>query len=255
MSIEALRADKEFMASDPMVTTEIDELQSVAFEELARLLRGLLDPRATGATWYSQGQLLEVSPERPGPMAASRLLSRWFNKTPRIANEQLMRSTASRTMQTARVRVVGSILERSNRERLGYEEGDRSAEGSIYRTVIENTGLRPAGSTRFADPDQIVDPGLQEIWFRIADFFHTPTGRNSSAHRELSEFITTLASAPMGVPMAVIPVLIAAGFKHFSRAVALYDSGRYVADTLGLPVRQHGVQPGRVLRAGPRSYA
>ncbi len=232
-SIEALRADKEFVASDPMVTTEIDELQSVAFEELATLLRGLLDPRATGSTWYSQGQLLEVSPERPGPMAASRLLSQWFDKTPRIANEQLMRSAASRTMQTARVRVVGSILERSGRERLGYEEGDRSAEGSIYRTVIENTGLRPAGSTRFADPDQIADPGLQEVWFRIADFFHTPTGRNGGAYRDLGEFVTTLASAPMGVPMAVIPVLIAAGFKHFSRAVALYDNGRYVADTLG----------------------
>lgn len=232
-SIEALRADKEFVASDPMVTTEIDELQSVAFEELATLLRGLIDPRATGSTWYSQGQLLEVSPERPGPMAASRLLSQWFDKTPRIANEQLMRSAASRTMQTARVRVVGSILERSDRERLGYEEGDRSAEGSIYRTVIENTGLRPVGSTRFADPDQVADPGLQEVWFRIADFFRTPTGRNGGAYRDLGGFVTTLASAPMGVPMAVIPVLIAAGFKHFSRAVALYDSGRYVADTLG----------------------
>jgi hypothetical protein len=232
-SIEALRADKEFVASDPMVTTEIDELQSVAFEELATLLRGLLDPRATGSTWYSQGQLLEVSPERPGSMAASRLLSQWFDKTPRIANEQLMRSAASRTMQTARVRVVGSILERSDRERLGYEEGDRSAEGSIYRTVIENTGLRPAGSMRFADPDQITDPGLQEVWVRIADFFRTPTGRSGGPYRDLSAFVSTLASAPMGVPMAVIPLLIAAGFKHFSRAAALYDNGRYVADTLG----------------------
>ncbi|GHD20786.1 hypothetical protein ACFOEZ_20615 [Tianweitania populi] len=232
-SIEALRADKEFVASDPMVITEIDELQSVAFEELATLLRGLLDPRATGSTWYSQGQLLGVSPERPGPMAASRLLSQWFDKTPRIANEQLMRSSASRTMQTARVRVIGSILERSDRERLGYEEGDRSAEGSIYRTVLENTGLRPAGSKRFADPDQIADPGLQEVWFRIANFFRTPTGRNQGEYRDLGEFVTTLASAPMGVPRAVIPVLIAAGFKHFSRAVALYESGRYVTDTLG----------------------
>ena len=233
ISIEALRADKEFVASDPMVSTEIDELQSVAFEELAARLRGLLDPRGTGSTWYSQGQHLEVSPERPGPMAASRLLSQWFDKTPRIANEQLMRNVASRTMQTARVRVVGSILERSDRERLGYEEGDRSADGSIYRTVLENTGLRPAGSTRFVDPDQIADPGLKEVWFRIAAFFRTPTGRSGGSYRDLGDFVSTLASAPMGVPMAVIPVLIAAGFKHFSRAVALYDSGRYVSDTLG----------------------
>ena len=232
-AIETLRADKEFVASDPMVTTEIDELQSVAFDELATLLRGLLDPRATGADWYSEGQQLNVSPERPGSMAASRLLSRWFDKTPRIANEQLMRSTASRTMQTARVRVVGSILERADRERLGYERGDRSAEGSIYRTVIENTGLRSAGSTRFVEPEQITDPGLREVWRQIADFFRSPTGENEDKYRLLDAFVSTLTSAPMGVPMGIVPVLLAAGFKQFSRAMAIYENGRYVADTLG----------------------
>lgn len=232
-SIETLRSDKNFLATDPMVTTEIDELQSIAFEELATLLRGLLDPRAVSASWYSMGQLLDISLERPGSMAASRLLNEWYHKTPKIANEQLMRDMASRTMQTARVRVVGSILERSDRERLGYDKDERSAEGSIYRTVLENTGLRPNGALRFAEPEDLSDPGLRKVWSSVRDFFQRPSGDGGSNRRDLSELVTKLASAPMGVPRAVMPVLVAAGFKHFARAIALYQSGRYVPDTMG----------------------
>lgn len=232
VSIEALRADKEFLDSDPMVVTEIDELQSVAFDELARLLRGLLDPTGGAASWYAEGARLAVGPERPGPMAASRLLNQWYSRTPRIANDQMMRDKASRTMQTARVRVVGAILERGERPRLGYEEGDRSAEGSIYRTVLEHSGLRPAGATRFVDPDQIEDPGLREVWMQIAEFFRLPSG---GARKELAGLVAALASPPMGVPLAVIPLIVAAGFKHFARAVALYRDDVYVTDTLGFP--------------------
>jgi hypothetical protein len=231
ISIEALRADKAFLESDPMVVTEIDELQSVAFEELAAQLRTLLDPRGGSASWFAEGEQLGISAERPASMAASRLLGRWFHQTPRIANEQLMRDSASRTMQTARVRVVGAILERGDRPRLGYEEGDRSAEGSIYRTVLEHSGLRLLGAKRFADPDEIEDSGLREVWTRIAEFFRQPSGMHG--YKDLSAFVTTLAAPPTGVPRAVLPLLVAAGFKHFARAVALYRDGIYVADTLG----------------------
>lgn len=234
VAIEALRADEEFMASDPMVGPEIDELQSVALEQLARLLRSLLDPRGGGATWFAEGQRLEVSAERPATLVASRLLDEWYRLTPVIANEQLMRAQVSRTMQTARVRVIGSILERSDRPRLGYEPGDRSAEGSIYRTVLEQTGLRIAEEARFADDGEIADPGLAEVWRRIADFFCQPGASGTSA-RPLSELVETLASPETGVPAGVLPILIAAGFRKFARAVAIYRDGDYLPDLLGFP--------------------
>ncbi|MBJ6122514.1 hypothetical protein [Sphingomonas mollis] len=231
VAIEALRQDEEFVASDPMVVTEIDELQSVAFGQLAVLLRGLLDPRGLGSTWIADGKVLDVTEEKPGTMAASRLLGGWYSQTPRIANEQLMRATASRTMQTARVRVVQAILERGDRERLGYEDGDRSAEGSIYRTVIENTGLRPAGATRFADPMEIKDPGLREVWMQIMEFFRVPTKPGS--YRGMSELVADLEDVTTGVPRAVMPILVAAGYSHFARSVAIYRDGTYVPDIMG----------------------
>lgn len=231
IAIEALRQDRAFLATDPMVATEIDELQSVAFDQLATLMRGLLDPRGSASTWVADGKILQVTDERPGTMAASRLLGQWYDQTPRIANEQLMRSTASRTMQTARVRVVGAILERGDRNRLGYEDGDRSAEGSIYRTVIENTGLRRSGAIRFADPGELKDPGLRTVWMQIMAFFRTATAPGQ--FRELARLVADLEDEPTGVPRAVMPLLIAAGYRHFARAVALYRDGVYVSDVMG----------------------
>lgn len=237
LALEALRADRDFLASDPMVSTELDELESVAFQHLASLLRTLLDPRGLNATWWSGGLQLEVSADRPASMAASMLLDEWYRLTPEISNEQLMREQASRTMQTARVRVVGAILEHHDRERLGYAADEKSAEGSIYRTVLERTGIhRPDDSGwRIADPDEIEGDGLREAWTEIALFFRSPT---SARGKPLAQLLQALNGRPHGVPKAVMPLLIAAGYKRFARTVALYQEGIYLPDLLGFQFDQ-----------------
>lgn len=237
VALEALRHDRDFLATDPMVATELDELESVAFEQLASLLRSLLDPRGGSATWWSGGRQLDVSADRPASMAASSLLDEWYRLTPTIANEQLMREHASRTMQTARVRVVGAILQHHDRERLGYEADEKSAEGSIYRTILERTGLhRPdKNGWRFVDPHEIEDEGLRQAWAEIALFFRSPTTHRG---KPLSQLVATLNGRPHGVPKAVLPLLIAAGYKRFARGVALYQEGVYLPDLLGFQFDQ-----------------
>lgn len=244
LALEALRKDEEFVASDPMVVTELDELESVAFEQLATLLRSVLDPSTSASTWWSEGKRLDISADRPGSVAASLLLDRWYDLTPRIANEQLMRDAASRTMQTARVRVVGAILEHHCREHLGYAPDDRGAEGSIYRTVLERTGLhRPgAGGWTFAHIDDL-EGGIAKVWTNIALFFRTPTDARG---KPLSQLVELLRGAPYGVPAAVLPLLLAAGYKAFARTVALYVDGVYVPDILGFQFDQLVMRPENV---------
>lgn len=240
VALEALRSDPDFVASDPMVTTELDELQSVAFEQLAQLLRPLLSPRGPAADWWAEGRKLDVTGDRPGTMAASDLLNSWYPLTPKIGNEQLMRDQASRTMQTARVRIISGILERSDRSRLGLEDGDRSAEGSIYRTVLEKTGLHRNDDRRFALVQEIGEPGLAAAWGAIAEFFQTAT---SGEPRPLADLTEKLKAPPMGVPAGVTPLLIAAGYKQFARTVAIYRKGVYEADLLGFQFDQMVSRP------------
>ncbi len=240
VALEALRSDPDFIASDPMVTTELDELQSVAFEQLANLLRPLLSPRAPAADWWAEGQKLDVTNDRPGTMAASHLLDCWYPLTPKIGNEQLMREQPSRTMQTARVRIISGILERSERSRLGLEEGDRSAEGSVYRTVLEKTGLHRNDDRRFALVHEIEEPGLAAAWTAISEFFQTST---QGRVRPLTELTAKLQDRPIGLPAGVMPLLVAAGYKQFARTVAIYRNGVYEGDLLGFQFDQMASRP------------
>ncbi len=237
LALEALRSDRDFVNADPMMDVELAELQSVAFEQLSSLMRALLDPFGTSATWWADGRRLAVSPDRPASITASELLDDWYGLTPAISNDQLMRDRASRTMQTARVRVVGAILDHQERERLGYHVDDRGAEGSIYRTVLERTGLHRADKAgwRFTDPDELEDKGLKAAWTEIALFFRTPTGPRGVP---LSWLIDLLWKPPYGVPKAVMPLLIAAGYKRFARTVAIYRGGVYLSDVLGFQFDQ-----------------
>lgn len=252
LALDALGEDQAFVASDPMVRTELDELRSVAFSQLASILQGLLNPRASAATWHSQGRQMNVTPERPGTVIASELLNSWLALTPLISNDQLMRHRVSRMTQTARVRVVGSILERSHKERLGYAAEDRSAEGSIFRTVLEQTGLYRVDEGRFADASEIDDPGLRGVYELFREFFGTPgpPGRT----KILEDVIHAVSSAPFGMPAGVIPLVAAVVYRRHARAVAFYRDGVYVSDILGFQFDQMIQSPGgyevRVLGSG-----
>jgi len=237
VALEALKKDKAFVASDPMVTTELQELESVAFEQLALLLRPLLTPRGPDADWWSQSQLLEVTHDRPGTMAASKLLDDWYGETPRIDNEQLMRDQPSRMMLTSRVRIITKILQRADRERLGFEENETSAEASIYRTVFERTGLHQANG--FVGDNQVEDRGLHSAWSKIADFLRSP----SETPRPLEDLVHELQKTPIGLPLGVAPLLIAAGYQKFARNVALYRDGVYEPDLLGFKFDQMVMYP------------
>ncbi|MFN3779255.1 MAG: hypothetical protein ACK4SI_09700 [Brevundimonas aurantiaca] len=242
VALESLRSDTAFLASDPMVATELDELQSVAFEQLAMALRPLLTPRGPNADWWAEGRRLVVTTDQPGSVAASDLFSDWFKSTPRIDNDQLMREQASRTMQTARVRIIGGILSRSDRPRFGLEDHDRGAEGSIYRTVFEKTGLHRSDDGRFAHVEELTEPGLKLAWSTIADFFRTPT----SKPRPLAELTSRLQAPPIGLPAGITPLLVAAGYKQFASTVGLYRAGAYEHDLLGFQFDRMIVEPDEI---------
>ena len=241
LALEALRSDPAFCATDPMVTTEIDELLSVAEGQLATALRALLDPRASSASWHSGGRSLPVSADRPASMAASALFDAWFPKTPRISNDQLMRPRASRTTQTARVRVVGAVLERWEQEHLGYDPVDAGAEASIYRTVLEHTGLKRPEPGLFADVDDLGDDGLREVWATVRQFFGEPT--EFGEPRSVASLVSDLAAHPFGVPRAVMPLIVAAGYKRFARVASVRRDGKYLPDLLGFQFDQMVMEP------------
>lgn len=228
-ALQALRRDESFTGEDPLVAQELGELLAVARRHLAVVLHRLVTDRPTAATWFHDGEALPVSADQAAGVVASRLMDAWYPLTPRIINEQVMRGRLSRQIQTARVRMLTRLMEHSAAPGLGYAPDDSSPEASLARTVLVRTGLHVAdGATgRFAEPEELADPGLARAWQTVKDFFTSP------GVKPLTAIVEALGAPPLGLPAGVVPIVVMAGYRAFARAVSLRSDGSYVPDVLG----------------------
>ena len=236
----ALQRDDSLRAEDPLVGQEVTELLAVARRQLSVMLHRLTTDRPITTQWWQGGAKVELTVDRPAGIAASDLLDKAYDATPRIFNDQMMRNRLSRQMETARIRVLTRLLEKGHEPRIGYRDDElSSAEGSVFRTLLEATGLHQSEGEigRFATPEEIPDVGLRGAWALVRDFFQVP------GEKSLRDIVGQLAAPPIGLPGGVIPILVVAGLKAFGRAVSLQTDGAYVADLLGFAASRMFLEP------------
>lgn len=243
-ALAALRQDEVLLAEDPLVGRDLEELHSVAQRHLDLVLHGLVSDRPTSAVWIHGGKILDVDPNRPASVALSTILDERFQFTPRIANDQVMRDSPTRQIRTAQVRLILRIMEHGVRPDLGYAKNDTSAEASLYRTVLQRTGLHRTKGAKgcFADPEELADPGLRNVWRKLRNYFTDPHG---GSPKPLSEIVDELRNAPIGLPDGVLPIVVMAGYRAFARIVSLRTDGEYVPDVLGFESRNMFEEPSR----------
>lgn len=192
-----LREHHELLASDPLILAELNELLAVARKHLHRLLGRLIDPERGGARWLANGGELPVGErQRPLGKALSCLADRRFPKTPRIFNDQVVRHRLSRPMVNARKKVLLGILERSGEPRLGFD-GMTTPDASIYRTVLERTGLygEDNGCWRWRRPEEIADTAPDEVWGLLERFLTDP----AEQPKPVAPFLDSLIGSPYGL--------------------------------------------------------
>ena len=242
-ALTALQCDEALLSEDPLISQEIDELVSIAHRQLVLVLHRLITDRPAATTWMHAGKALEVNPDRPAGIATSELMDAWYPLTPQIRNDQMMRNRLSRQMQTAQVRVILRIMEHGHEAHLGYPPEDTSAEASVYRTVLERTGIHrsEAEHGHFSEPEDVNDPGLREAWKKIEQFFREP----EPLPKPLTDIADVLRSRPIGLPLGVVPILVMAGYRAFARTVSLRTDGAYVPDVLGFETSRMFAEPER----------
>ncbi|WSH78015.1 hypothetical protein U8Q02_39075 (plasmid) [Rhizobium leguminosarum] len=225
----SLKQDDAFLSEDPLVVREIDELLAIARRQLTVVMHRLTTDRPSGSEWWADGSRLKVSGDRPAGIAVSDILDGWYPLTPKVVNDQIVRTKISRNISTARIRMITRLVSHSGTPGLGYPEGDGSAEASIYRTVLARTGLHfeRDGAGVFADPSELADKGLMTAWSRVEDFY-TRRGR-----RKLSELVDDLSRPPIGMAAGLVPIFVMAGYKAFARAVTIRTREGYVRDVMG----------------------
>lgn len=228
-ALSSLKQDERLMAEDPLVGREVEELLAIARRQLAVSMHRLTTPRPATSRWHSGGEVLDVTADRPAGIAVSSLMDLWFSLTPRIVNDQMVRTRISRQMSTARIRLITRLMDNADKPMLGYAADDSSAEASVYRTVLARTGIHVTreGAGCFASPSEIADPGMAAAWGAVENFF------TQKGSKPLSEIVDHLTEAPIGLAAGVVPILVLAGYKAFGKAVTIRTDGTFVRDILG----------------------
>ena len=224
-----MQTDSELVGTDPLVTPELQQMTDDARGHLQRLLDRLVWPSANGPRWFHKGEPMPRADSPRGLRSVlSTIMEEVFEHCPRINNEMIVRHRPSGVVVNARKKLELGILERSGLEGLGIE--GNFPDSSMFRCVLLHTGLyrEDKGRWRYADPEELDDPGLKRVWKEIQEFLTKP----STIPKDPLGLLYKLMEPPYGVRAGLLPILFAAGLKAFPGARSLMKDGVYVADIL-----------------------
>ena len=231
-----MRGDDKLVGSDPMVSSEIQQMTDDARSHLQKLLDRLILPGSEGPRWFYKGSELPVKNVYDLRNELSEIMQKIFRYTPKINNEMIVRHKPTPAVVNSRKKLLIGILEQSGQEMLGIEGNYPDA--SMFRTILLHTGLYYTDKDdgwKYALPNQVKEPGLQKIWSKIQQFFTVP----SEKPKNLQGFFDELMEPPFGVRAGLLPILFAAGLKAFPSVYSLrYKGGGYVSDILPTEIEQ-----------------
>lgn len=238
--LKRLSQDHFLLNEDPMIGPELNTMLVDAQAYLFNLLKKIYGPRKDGAVWFSGKKSISIMTMQHLRDFLSETMKKAYGMTPHICNEMFVRKSLRQNLINSRRKFIFALLEH-------YGESDLGLTGctpdvSLFRTTLLNTGLyreRTNGRWSFAEPEEIEDKGLREVWTLIQTFFTLP----SENPKYLYELFHLLLSEPFGIRLALFPVFVAAGYKAFSQSIEIKRNGEYLPDILPSTIEEMCSQP------------
>ncbi len=159
---------------------------------------------------------------------ASQLATNRYHQSPRLNNELLNRIKPSSNAIAAQNALLRAMVTKESEPRLGII--DFPAEGGLYASMLEKTGLHIEGESnrgwQFATPDVNNDScNLSPLWEKTDKFLKQNEQRTVS----VAEIYALWSAAPFGLKDGLMPVLIVAFILSRREEIALYREGVFQA--------------------------
>jgi hypothetical protein len=193
------------------IQREVDWLIEDAEARLERLLSDLVDSRQGNSIWAtaSNGLVYEYTIRSPGQASklVSDLCQRIFHATPIFNSEGLNKNQPSAQQLKAAQKLIDAMFSKSPSDAFGME-------GNGPEILASNALLKLPGILRkvgdmweFGSPEPEFNHYLHHIWQIIESYFDSCVSNNPQPVEALIEQLTT---APFGLRIGVLPVLLAA---------------------------------------------
>lgn len=228
-SLQNLQNDQALLGEDPLILPELLQLSDDSRTYLQSLVDRIIMPRKNGTIWFSEKESQVFANKSDLRLWLSERMERSFGSTPIIRNELIVRRNPTGVMVNARKRLIFAILDQSGIENLGMT--GNKPDMSMFRTVLLHTGIYrkdESGRWCWANPEDLDDEGLKDVWGRFQNFF--THGRDKQKSFEV--LFDTVQGTPYGLRDGLIPILLAAAFRAFPSAVHITRKGQYLTDIL-----------------------
>ena len=176
--------------------------------------------------WFHKGQEIDIDSQRARNAYLSKICDEVYHKTPLIQNELINRRKISATITTARKKLIQAILENGDQENLGIT--GYPAEMSIYRSLLQNTGIHREvdGVCGFHPPKPDDKNEMKHTWNAIEAFLEASEGKR----QPVVQLYERLMAPPLGLRSGPLPILLCAVMHHYRTEIALYENGSFIAD-------------------------
>lgn len=223
--------------ADHFAREEVSRQKAAAGLQLERRIQSYIGlKQLTGQMtleWFSAGELIEVRDGRELLKALSGIFDQVYNQSPLIHNELVNRRSLSSAAAAARMRLIKLMFANGSSPLLGLDPDKKPPEMSMYRSVLENTGLHQQrdGAWRIGEPHHKIDAVCRVLptLRRIREIVKA----QPDARVNIAQLFEELRKPPYGVRDGLIPLLLTVFAIAHEKDVAFYKDGSFVRELDG----------------------
>lgn len=212
------------LRDDRVARRELKARLSTTEQMLSKYIEAALSPSLGGLLAFHAGTRYETTGAKDLNQLLSRVCDQLYPDGPSLRNELINRQNISSAAAAARRVLLSGMIERSHLPKLGIT--GFQPELSMYRSLLENTGIHQEANGEWKLVRPIGDSPLVPVW-KVWERFLESTLRQK---RSLAELWKELSAPPVGLKNGVIPVFICAMLLERQLDVALYEVGSFEPD-------------------------
>ena len=222
-----VEANTPELQSDPVARKELRSRIAWTTSRLSSEVAKLFLPGAVTARetkWFHSGRESSVTSARRLSDLLSTVCDNIYSSCPVIQNELVNRRSLSSAAAAARRTLISAMVNKGSQPKLGFE--GNPPEVSIYRTLLEDTGIHRcvSGRWQFSGPDP--SHSLFPVWQNIDKLLETSPG----VRRTVSDIFQELQQPPFGMKMGVLPIFFWAFLLANDTEIALYEDSIFTPE-------------------------
>ncbi len=205
-AIQTLKKDSDFLLNNEIQSSELSILEEDVSEHISQMLRKMYSKR-NSVVFYKKGRKVYTNKDYDLSDIVDTVLRSIYTKTPIINNELVNKNfiTSSATKK-ARNNIIKKILNDEITEKY-YESNNQEA--TVFRAIYNVTGLWTGEKT---------DKHLSNVISLISSFVDGCCDQKVS----MSEIISKLVKAPIGMRKGVIPFYLAFVLAQRTEDIVVY---------------------------------